>query len=786
MKKTFIVFIFIFILFPILVSAEVCQKDDIVISKIELNEVRGNAEETSDPNNDNNQLNLNAKMNVIGDSLTYKVVIKNTSNSDYVFDKNQITKDYINYDISYDDESEIVKAGEEKTIYLRLRYDSKPQADNLSNGLLHENNNVSFNLINKKEIDSLINPETGNKFFFILLFSFIMISLIIMKKNKKITTLLLIVSTIIIPQIVKATCTCSLDINLNIEVDAKEAIFLPGKEVNTKMKQLAGDDTSSVTNSYDFNNSTITAVINSDVEPEDINKEEKNLVSTPDSSYPIYMWFDNGIIYWWSEDNYPSLNKDSSYMFNSLYNLNDISGLVFVDSSQTNNLAYAFFATGLESLEELTNWNVSQVTNLEEAFSYNINLISLSGLEKWTTESLETMIGTFCECTNLSDVSPISNWNVEKVKDISFLFQSCLSIEEIDLSNWNAQSLTNMTNTFGMWTSNGTMNPNPTLKRIILSDKFNTSKVTNMYALLANNTGIEDYSFLAYLDTSNVENMQQMFQHNYNLTDLNYLANWNVSKVTNMNTMFANNINLQSLEGLKKWNTSNVTTMSGMFSKNTNLQSIKGLENWNTSKVTSMSSLFSNDTNLISIKELEKWDTSNVINMSYMFNSGSLIESLIPIKNWNIANVKYMYGMFYGCNTLTEIDLSNWNTSNVLNMSTMFECANVTSINLKNWDTSNVEDMSYMFNSMFELEELDISNFDTRNVKSFRRMFNNSTKLKHIYVGENWSTESNAEETKYVFPRECELPNFSTSNPNFRDIIYAHTGEGGYLTLKIN
>ena len=126
MKKSILSFIFLIFVFPLVVSAEVFQKDDIVISKIELNKVRGNAEETSNPNNDNNKLNLNAKMNVIGDSLTYKVVIKNTSNSDYVFDKNQITKDYINYDISYEDDSDIVKAGEEKIIYLRLRYDSKP------------------------------------------------------------------------------------------------------------------------------------------------------------------------------------------------------------------------------------------------------------------------------------------------------------------------------------------------------------------------------------------------------------------------------------------------------------------------------------------------------------------------------------------------------------------------------------------------------------------------------------------------------------------------------------
>ena len=91
--------------------------------------------------------------------------------------------------------------------------------------------------------------------------------------------------------------------------------------------------------------------------------------------------------------------------------------------------------------------------------------------------------------------------------------------------------------------------------------------------------------------------------------------------------------------------------------------------------------------------------------------------------------------------------------------------------------------MSYMFNNT-SLDEIDISSFDTRGVTSFKKMFNNSKKLKHIYVGENWNTDSNTDETKYVFPTTCELPNFSSSNPNYRDLSYARTGEGGYLTLK--
>ena len=59
-----------------MVHAEECRKDDIVISKIELNEIRGNALEISNPSKENNQINLNTKMNVLGDSLTLVEVIQ--------------------------------------------------------------------------------------------------------------------------------------------------------------------------------------------------------------------------------------------------------------------------------------------------------------------------------------------------------------------------------------------------------------------------------------------------------------------------------------------------------------------------------------------------------------------------------------------------------------------------------------------------------------------------------------------------------------------------------------
>ena len=57
--------------------------------------------------------------------------------------------------------------------------------------------------------------------------------------------------------------------------------------------------------------------------------------------------------------------------------------------------------------------------------------------------------------------------------------------------------------------------------------------------------------------------------------------------------------------------------------------------------------------------------------MSYMFYECSSLTN-INLSNFNTQNVTDMSNMFSGCKLLTKIDLSNFNTQNVTNMSDMF------------------------------------------------------------------------------------------------------------------
>ena len=58
--------------------------------------------------------------------------------------------------------------------------------------------------------------------------------------------------------------------------------------------------------------------------------------------------------------------------------------------------------------------------------------------------------------------------------------------------------------------------------------------------------------------------------------------------------------------------------------------------------------------------------------MKNMFSDCSRFRVSINTAGWTTHKITDMYGMFSGCSSLTSLDLSNWNVSNVTNMSSMF------------------------------------------------------------------------------------------------------------------
>ncbi|ROS92579.1 BspA family leucine-rich repeat surface protein, partial [Muribaculaceae bacterium Isolate-077 (Janvier)] len=142
-----------------------------------------------------------------------------------------------------------------------------------------------------------------------------------------------------------------------------------------------------------------------------------------------------------------------------------------------------------------------------------------------------------------------------------------------------------------------------------------------------------------------------------NLTALNGFDKADTSNVTNFHGLFYYDSKLDSVD-LSHMNTSNATDMSYMFAFS--LFRNLDLSKFNTSKVTSMDSMFLHTPNLVSVN-LSSFDTANVESMLHMFNS-SAIKSL-NLKNFNTSKVTTMDGMFQGDSSLTNLDISGFDTS---------------------------------------------------------------------------------------------------------------------------
>ena len=133
--------------------------------------------------------------------------------------------------------------------------------------------------------------------------------------------------------------------------------------------------------------------------------------------------------------------------------------------------------------------------------------------------------------------------------------------------------------------------------------------------------------------------------------------------------------------------------------------------------------------------DLSNFNTRNVINMRCMFNRcHKLKKILIGINKFTTAKVNNMYGMFNECIEVEYLDLSNFNTFNVENFGIMFqECFELTYVDISNFNFKKAKDIGWMFNKCYKLKEIKGINI-INNIQNINKngIFDDCPKLKDI------------------------------------------------------
>lgn len=214
------------------------------------------------------------------------------------------------------------------------------------------------------------------------------------------------------------------------------------------------------------------------------------------------------------------------------------------------------------------------------------------------------------------------------------------------------------------------------------------------------------------------------------LTTIEHLDYLNTSEVEYMNSMFTKCTSLETLD-LSSFNTEKVTDMQTMFEGSTNLRTINLPKGFIGSNVTDLNGMFRGCVSLTEL-DLSGSNAEKVKNMRSMFY-GCVALSNLNLSGFKTGSLTDMQYLFSSCQSLESLDLSGFNTENVTSMVSMFsQCSSLRSLDLSSFNTSKVIGMNLMFYNCTNLESIDLSSFETENLQQMPHMFYSCTKLETL------------------------------------------------------
>lgn len=166
--------------------------------------------------------------------------------------------------------------------------------------------------------------------------------------------------------------------------------------------------------------------------------------------------------------------------------------------------------------------------------------------------SLQSM---FAECTNLETVDGITNWDMSSITNASFMFANDKKLKNIDLSGWQNVKIKNA------WAMFYECNSLTSAKLF----KANSGTLADISQLFQNDINLTSVTGLDNWDTKSVRDMSLVFANNQSLEAVAGVEKWNTSSVKTMYGMFYNTQSLKTIAGIDNWNTSSVIDMSAMF-----------------------------------------------------------------------------------------------------------------------------------------------------------------------------------------------------------------------------
>lgn len=308
--------------------------------------------------------------------------------------------------------------------------------------------------------------------------------------------------------------------------------------------------------------------------------------------------------------------------------------------------------------------------------------------------------------------------------DLQELFRGCTNLTEVDFSQINTSSVTNI---------QGLVQECSKLQSTAFLSQIDTSNLTNMQMLFQGCTSLQTVTFPTTFNTSKVTTMQNLFRECSSLTTVTFPNTWDTSKVYNFGYMFLNCAKLQSVN-LTYFNTTALTDMYSMFSGCSSLTSLTFPNTFALNgKTVAMSGIFNGCSKLTSL-DLSNWGSiTTTSSFDNMFKDCSSLTTLtLPTAiNFATAGTSGFSYYFGNCKKLTSLDLSSWTASLFTRTDNMFYgCSALTSVVFpQTVNFSKCDRISCMFQNCTNLTTITIPNFYADAMNNISNLFSGDTKI---------------------------------------------------------
>lgn len=472
-----------------------------------------------------------------------------------------------------------------------------------------------------------------------------------------------------------------------------------------------------------------------------------------------------------------------AYIFNNARNIECIGGL---DTADTSNVtSFASFMSNCFNLTHVDLKHIkvtSKCTSMSSMFT-NCAKIKYINASDWDTSNVTLMTSVFNGCLQLQKVD-CSSFVGTKVTRMESMFYNCNKIREVDLSNFNTPSLVANTS----YTLTNMFNGCYSVQRIDIS-KLDTRNIMNMSAMFQNCWSLRELKLGENFKTDNVTNMSGMFYNCMILEKIDTTENWNTSKVTTFANMFRQCSRLKSLD-LSNFSTTLATTCSYMFGNCYNLESVILPKTFVTSKVTTIGDMFTNCLKLNNL-DVTDWDTSNVTTMSNLFQYCRSLTDYGDVSNWTFDKVTTIANMFAFCDKLKNIpDFSGVTFTSCTTASGVFQyCIAVDSVNMSGVSFPKATTLANLFYNCYSIKSLSLTNWNVPLVTTLSYAFGGLQQCSNLVV--NGWTAPKLNNMTYIFYNDYALKNVdctlnfsvATSANNSFTGCYSLTNISNFMTI---